>query len=124
MATCSFNGFEGVRGTIAKRTTLVDGKRETTRVIAQVRNGKQRIYIREEKQRCKPISDNEIKARSAFTAAAKYFNSLTPEQIADYLHQFDKDHQRIGAKKYTSLRGYVMARFYKGDLIPFEVGLE
>ena len=124
MATCSFNGFEGVRGTIAKRTTIIDGKRETTRVIAQVRNGKQRIYIREEKQRRKPVSDNEIKARSAFTAAAKYFVSLTPEQIADYLHQFDKDRHMIGSKKYNSLRGYVMARFYKGDLIPFEVGLE
>ena len=124
MAICSFNSFGDVRGTISKRTTLINGKRETTRVIAQVRNGKQRIYIREDKQRRKPISVNELKARSKFTAAAKYFNSLTPEQIADYLHQFDKDRHMIGAKKYTSLRGYVIARFYKRDLIPFDVTLE
>ena len=124
MATCSFNGFEGVRGTIAKRTTLVDGKRETTRVIAQVRNGKQRIYIREDKQRSKPISDNEMKARSAFTAAAKYFNSLNDWQKDQYFHQLVNDSFCYYGKKYTSLRGYVMARFYKGDLIPFEVGLE
>ena len=124
MATCSFNGFEGVRGTIAKRTTLVDGKRETTRVIAQVRNGKQRIYIREDKQRSKPISDNEMKARSAFTAAAKYFSALEEWQRAEYHHQWRADKYCYNGKKYTSLRGYVMARFYKGDLLPFEVGLE
>ena len=124
MATCSFNSFGDVRGTISKRTTIVNGKREVTRVIAQVRNGKQRIYIREEKQRRKPVSVNEIKARTAFAAAAKYFSSLDEWQRFEYHHQWDADKYCYNGKKYHSLRGYVMARFYKGDLIPFNVTLE
>jgi len=70
MANCDFLGVAQVSGTLSKRTIRTKDGIITRRVVACVRNGKQRIYWREDKPRCTKISDNEIRARSSFAAMA------------------------------------------------------
>lgn len=72
MADCLFPaGIANVSGTLSKTTIITSKGVITKRVVAQVRNGKQKIYIREDKprRRTKPTK-SELKARSNFGAIA------------------------------------------------------
>ena len=52
MANCLFPaGIANVSGTLSKTTIVTSKGVITKRVVAQVRNGKQKIYIREDKPR-------------------------------------------------------------------------
>lgn len=66
MASCDFMGVSKVSGTLAKRTIRTKDGVITRRVVASVRNGKQRIYIREDKPRTTKISAAETNARFNF----------------------------------------------------------
>ena len=66
MASCDFVGVSKVSGTLAKRTIRTKDGVITRRVVATVRNGKQRIYIREDKPRTTKISASETNARFNF----------------------------------------------------------
>lgn len=66
MASCDFMGVSKVSGTLAKSTIRTKDGVITRRVVATVRNGKQRIYIREDKPRTTKISTAETNARFNF----------------------------------------------------------
>lgn len=67
MAKCEFMpGLGLVSGTLKKSTYRDKEGVHTTRLFAQVRNGKQRIYMREETPRSTPLSEREIAARVLF----------------------------------------------------------
>jgi hypothetical protein len=116
MANCIFNGFENVTGTICKHVGRYRGKKVVTRVVAQVRNGKQKVYIRQDTERKTPLSQNEITARIRFAEASQYCRLLSQEKRDEYMRQGKKTGFKYGCKKYNTLRGYIMARFYKNDL--------
>ena len=82
-----------------------------------------RLYMMDRKERRTPLSDNEIKARQRFKQATDYFNSLEEWQKEQYHHQWRADKYIYNGKKYATLRGYIVARFYKNDLIPFDANL-
>ena len=70
MANCDFLGVAQVSGTLSKTTIRTKDGTITRRVVACVRNGKQRIYWREDKPRYSKITENEIQARSSFASMA------------------------------------------------------
>ena len=82
-----------------------------------------RLYMMDKKKRTKPLSENEMKARLRFKQATDYFNALEEWQRAEYHHQWRADKYIYNGKKYGTLRGYIIARFYKNDLIPFDANL-
>ena len=59
-------GFGKIHGTLSKTTIRTSKGIITRRVVAQVRNGKQKIYIREDQSRRTKISKEEAAARSSF----------------------------------------------------------
>ena len=68
-------------------------------------------------ERKKPLSDNEIAARNRFTQAAEYYVNLSDQQRKQYCKEFSRDKYTFNGKKYSTLRGYVIARFYAGETI-------
>lgn len=71
MASCEFPaGLGRVSGTLSKTTIRTSKGIITRRVVAQVRNGKQKIYIREDKPRRSKITEKEITIRSNFALIA------------------------------------------------------
>ena len=71
MANCDFLGVAKVSGTLSKTKIQTKDGIITRRVVACVRNGKQRIYFREDKPRRTKISDAECNARSSFSIMAQ-----------------------------------------------------
>ena len=83
-----------------------------------------RLYMMDRKQRKTPLSENEQNARLRFKQATDYYNDLNPWQKEQYHHhQWRADKYCYNGKKYGTLRGYIIARFYKNDLIPFDANL-
>ena len=118
MAKCDFaGGIKNVRGTLSKTIFFDHGKKITRRVVAKVCNGKQRVYIRDERQRSTPPSEKELCARVRFTAAATYWMSLTDEQKQQYALEMRRANCKFNGKQYKMLRGYVIARFYAGAVL-------
>lgn len=111
MANAIFNGFENVRGTISKRTYFDDGKKVTDVVFAQVRGGKQRVYMRRYKERTTPLSDAERNARLRFKEASEFVAKLSKEQKSAFADQFKISKGRFNGKQYNTLRGYIVARY-------------
>ena len=71
-------------------------------------------------ERKTPLSDNEITARSRFAKAAEYFKNLSNEQKQQYCKEFSRNKYTFNGKKYSTVRGYVIARFYAGETLPSE----
>ena len=72
MANCEFPaGLGHVSGTLSKTIMRTSKGVVTRRIVAQVRNGKQKIYIREDKPRCTRVTPAETKARYSFAIIAK-----------------------------------------------------
>lgn len=113
MANCDFaHGLTGVRGTLSKKVYYDKGVKHVTRVVATYRNGKQRVYIRQDRQRSTPVSQNEMKARERFAQVAEQLKNLTEEQKQNYSREMRKDKCKFNGKTYKSLRGYIMARMH------------
>ena len=118
MANCEFaGGIKNVRGTLSKKVIFDRGEKITRIVTASVRGGKQRVYIRDIRQRTTPISEREKCARTQFAAANTYWLSLTDEQKKTYQSEWKRSNYKFNGKKYATLRGYVIARFYAGQTL-------
>ena len=79
-----------------------------------------RVYLMRQKERSTPLSANEIAARKRFTEAATYFRNLSDEQKMAYYRAWKSADYCFNGKKYVTLRGYIIARFYAGETIPSE----
>ena len=111
MANCKFPaGIEHVSGTLAKRKISTADGTITQRVFACVRNGKQRIYFREDKPRTTSLSEKEKQARQRLAQAARYYKNLSTEQRAQYAELFINTGGIFNGKKYSTLRGFIIAR--------------
>lgn len=114
MANCDFaGGVQNVRGTISKSTSInKKGERVTTRVIAMMRGGKQRVYIRRDRERSTPVTDKELRARARFKEFSQMYTNMSDEQKSKYKKEWKRALYKFNGKKYNTLRGYIMARFY------------
>ena len=75
-----------------------------------------RVYLMQRKERSSSLSENEIRCRERFAQATRYFTNLTPEQKEAYAKEWKKSSYRFKGKKYATLRGFIVAKFY--DLYP------
>ena len=111
MANCKFPaGIEHVSGTLSKKTIRTADGTITQRVFACMRNGKQRIYFRKDGPRTTPLSEKEKQARVRFAQAARYYKNLSTEQMDQYRELFSKTGGVFNGKKYSTLRGFIIAR--------------
>ncbi len=76
-----------------------------------------RVYLMRRQERSTPLSGNEIAARNRFAEAATYFKNLTEEQRMAYYKPWESANYCYKGKKYVTLRGYIMARYFAGELI-------
>ena len=79
-----------------------------------------RVYLMRQRERSTPLSENEIAARKRFSEAATYFKNLSEEQRMAYYKPWNSANYCYNGKKYATLRGYIIARFYAGETIPSE----
>ena len=101
MANCLFPaGIEKVSGTLSKTTIVTSKGVITKRVIACVRNGKQKIYLREDKPRCTKPTEGEVAARSSF--------ALMAQEVTRRMANGDKRPRKL-------IWAEVKAEFKKGD---------
>ena len=113
MANCDFLKEIGlVHGTLSKSTHFEKGKKVTKRVVAIVRNGKQRVYIRQSTPRSTPPTEKEIIARARFARMSEIYLSLSDETKHKYAQEMKRAKCKFNGKKYSSLRGYIIARLY------------
>ena len=102
-------------GLLYKTYTRANGKNETrVYILPRKENGK---YGYERKT---PLSDKELAIRNRFTQAAEYVKNLSNEQKQRYCKEFSRNKYTFNGKKYSTVRGYVIARFYAGETIPSE----
>ena len=122
MANCLFpKEFGKVSGTLASSKHVdIDGRQYTQKLVAAVTSsGKQKLYLRRYYERATPVSPSEIVARQKFTNAANFWKELDQDMKNLYAGEFKKCRYTYNGKKYGTLRGYVIARYYKDDLIIF-----
>ena len=116
MANCEFpKTFGKVSGTLTKQSYVTPDGIVTRRVVAQVRNGKQRIYIREDRPRSTKVTEAEIRQRNVFAAAVRYWMLVQKNDfiLNVWANNFKRSPER---KRYKTLSGYVRAsamKFYK-----------
>ena len=67
-------------------------------------------------QRKTPITEKEKLIRTQFKAASVYWNSLLDEQKQRFADEYKRSKCMFNGKKYATLRGYVIARFFAGAL--------
>ena len=101
MADCLFPaGIANVSGTLSKTTIVTSKGVITKRVVAQVQNGKQKIYIREDKPRRTKPTKGEVAARSSF--------ALMASEVSRRMANGDKRPRKL-------IWAEVKAEFKKGD---------
>ena len=93
------------RKLVAKTFRRADGTTET------------RMYWMAPQQRSTPVTEQETSNRSRFAQAALFFRQLSDEDKQRYAQEMKKHNYRFDGKDYASLRGYVMARFYKNAIL-------
>lgn len=71
-----------------------------------------RVYISHKKKRTKPLSENEIVCRARFAEARAYAANLSDEQRKQYLDEWKGSGCRFNGKRYVTVKGYIMARYY------------
>ena len=76
-----------------------------------------RVYLMRRQERSTPLSENEIAARKRFSEAATYFKNLSEKQRMAYYKPWKSANYCYNGKKYNTLRGYVIARYFAGELI-------
>ena len=113
MAKCDFDGgISNVRGTLAKQVYYDHGKKITRSIVASVRNGKQRIHIREYGERRTALTPNEARCRVLFGKALAVVNALSEERKQQFAKEGKRDKYKFNGKQYKSFRGYIIARVY------------
>ena len=60
------------------------------------------------------VTENEMAARAKFTQISTMLSLMTDEQRMQYARQWKEAKYMFNGKKYNTLRGYIMARLYKG----------
>lgn len=76
-----------------------------------------RVYIMPPQQRSTPVTPREQANRARFAQASLFFNNLTPEEQNRYAQAMRKDRNAFNGKKYATLRGYVIARFFQNAVL-------
>lgn len=71
-----------------------------------------RAYLMPKRVRSTPPSEKEIAVRQRFAAATLYFQNLSNEQREMYAKTWKRDKYMFNGKKYGTLRGYIVARYY------------
>ena len=125
MASCEFpKAFGKVRGTLSEaRKQDIKGRWYTEKLVAYVTpSGKQKIRIQKYYDRPGTISDKELGLRKRFSDAARFYSALTEADKERYYRLWRKDNLKYNGKKYATLRGYVVARFYACDIIETNKG--
>ena len=102
-----------VSGTLSKETYTVNGQKHTRRVLATVHNGKQRVYIREDKPRATLPSEKELRQRQRFAEVMAAYAALTPDERRRYEVEGHRDQWRFNGKQYKSPAGYIKARIFE-----------
>ncbi len=115
-------GIEAISGSIKQR----NGSRlvfKTYKKPSANRKSKTetRVYVMPRHERSTKLSQNELAARQRFADASYYWKDLNEEQKAAYYKEFRIENYTYRGKKYSTLKGYVIARFYAQDLINFGV---
>lgn len=113
-------GIQGVSGTLSSRKYKdADGNIVTRKVIVTCSKttGKQRIYLREYRGRSTMPSPKELAIRERFAQAAAFYSALTEDDKERYYRLWRKDNLKYNGKKYATLRGYIVARFYANDTL-------
>ena len=93
------------RKLVAKTFRKADGTKET------------RMYWFEPQKRKTPLSPEECANRARLAQASHFFLQLSPEDKTRYAQEMKKHNYRFNGKEYSTLRGYVIARFYQNDLL-------
>ena len=139
MASCEFpKAFGKVRGTLSEaRKQDIHGRWYTEKLVAYVTpSGKQKIRIQKYYDRPGTISDKELglrkrfsdaarfysALRKRFSDAARFYSALTEAEKEQYYRLWRKDNLKYRGKKYATLRGYIVARFYAYDIIETNKG--
>ncbi len=113
MAQCDFDGgIKNVRGTISKSVHKFRGETCVTRVIASVRNGKQRVYIRRYSPRKTRVTAKEVAIRDLFTRTMMVVNNLSEEHRRQFAEEAKRTKYKFNGKTYKSIHGYIKARVY------------
>ena len=71
-----------------------------------------RVYLSHKQTRTKPLSENEIACQARFSAARTYAANLSDEQAQRYYDEWKRSDYLFNGKRYATLKGYIMARFY------------
>lgn len=105
------NGIESLSGKsgnmIFKTYRRRDGKIET------------RAYLRPlgGYERSAPVTEKEMACREKFAAFQRFWRTLPPDNKMRYHDLWKQDGFAYRGKRYGTLRGYVMARYYALDLL-------
>ena len=67
-------------------------------------------------QRTTPISEKEIANRSKFRDASMYWLNLSDKLKKSYYDEWKRSKFMFNGKKYKTLRGYVIARYFAGAI--------
>ena len=67
-------------------------------------------------QRRTPISQKEIANRSKFRDASMYWLNLSDKLKKSYYDDWKRSKYMFNGKKYKTLRGYVIARYFAGAI--------
>ena len=67
-------------------------------------------------QRRTPISQKEIANRSKFRDASMYWLNLSDKLKKSYYDEWKRSKFMFNGKKYKTLRGYVIARYFAGAI--------
>ena len=93
------------RKLVAKTFRRADGTKET------------RMYWMDKQQRSTPVTAKESANRQRMAQASQFFLNLSPADKERYAQEMKAHKYRFDGKEYSTLRGYVIARFYKNALL-------
>lgn len=71
-----------------------------------------RVYLMPKRKRATTPSLKERAVRVQFARATYYFKSISAEQRQMYEKEWQKAKYMFNGKKYCTLRGYIVARYY------------
>ena len=111
-------GIESISGSVkGKNGTRLIFKTYKRPSANRVGKTETRVYLSKKQQRTKPLSEIEFACRARFAAAGAYAASLSDEQRKQFHDEWTRSDYLFNGKRYATLKGYIMARFYAGDTI-------
>ena len=106
--TPGIESISGRQGNIIYKTYRRPGQKPETRAY---------LVPRTANRRKTPPTEGEINARLRFTQAADYWKKLSDNQKQCYREEWAKNKFSFRGKRYATLRGYVIARFYADSTV-------